>query len=117
MRILAVAALAGALSLGACQSVQNIFSNLPALENMIVTDAELVCQFVPSVETVAAIASTYIAGATPVEQIAAQFADKICASVKAQVPAQSGKLRVTKATAPVISVNGKQIAVTGTFVQ
>ena len=94
--------LAGLLALAGCLTPQEVIA-------LVQQDTQAACGFVPTVESVAAILSALIPGGTQVEQIAAQVANQICASVTAKSLAP-GRI-------PHVIVNGRQIAVHGHFVK
>lgn len=113
-RLITCFALLGALMLGGCATLPSGARGIdPALASQIdaqikaVQDAAVAaCRFLPTAQTVASIASTFLPGATAGVGIANQIATAICGAVTKKALNRS---------APAPRVNG--VLVRGTFIR
>lgn len=91
-----VAVLLGTAALGGCagMTAASLAAQVSAIEAEVQADANLVCGFVPTVATIAAI----IPGGAMVAPAAASIAEAICAAVASAPPVavQSARLRSLK---------------------
>ena len=119
-KILTIAALAPFAFLGGCAGLtpSSLTTTVAQIEQEVQADANLVCGFIPTVATIAAI----IPGGATVAPAAASIAEAICNAVAKAPPvtAQSARLRSLKFGGPVnVTVvkvpNVGNVPITGTF--
>lgn len=100
-KILLVGALIGSTALGGCAGLTqaNLSATVAAVEAEVQADTNLVCGFIPTVATIAAI----IPGGAAVAPAAASIAEAICAAVASAPPVatQSARLKSIKFGGPV----------------
>lgn len=110
--ILLVAALCVTTALGGCAGLTqaNLASTISTIEADVQADANLVCGFIPTVATIAAM----IPPATAIVPAAASIAEAICSAIAAAPPVtvQSARLRSAKFGASV-PVNVATVRVPG----
>ncbi len=101
------AALASFVALGGCTSTGGLNTAL------IAQDAQAVCNFVPTADSIAAVLT-----ANPLVGTAEDVAAIICAAVTSTTPAASAKLRATAPGTTIsktVTINGQSVTITGTF--
>lgn len=118
--ILLVTALIGTTALGGCAGLTqaNLSATVSAVEAEVQSDTNLVCGFIPTVATIAAI----IPGGAAIAPAAASIAEAICQAVAVAPPvaAQNAKYKSMKFGVPVnvavVKVPGVgNVPISGTF--
>jgi hypothetical protein len=125
-KLIAVAAAAVALSLGACQTSTQVSSTVSSIEAQVQADANLACNFIPTAVTIGSVIAS-LAGAGAVVADAGTIAKSICDAIAAApAPTQSAKLRSLRGNVALgINVNvgnlklpgGKSVPIQGAFAQ
>lgn len=106
-----LALLVSSALLASCGTTGNTLpASIAAIESAVQADASAICQFEPTLATVAQIISSLFPGGGAVDAIAAPIAQQICSAVTALPVPVAGRLRTA-----IVYYPGTNIQIHGTF--
>lgn len=90
-KVLLSTALVGSLFLASCSSVGNLPTQIATVTSETQAIAQTLCQFLPTAQTIAAIAVNLFPAGGPIETVASGVATSICNALAAAPVAKAGR--------------------------